>query len=107
MTDSFHICKKCGTIQEETPHSAPWVEPCTNCGSEDIEFVKEREIKYTDPPMCPKCHHESVGKFVYGPIWLVASKFEKEMAEGKVKAAGGILFPKSPHYFCMDCDYEW
>jgi len=106
--DSFHICKKCGLIQEPSPHVAPWVEPCTNCGSKDIEFVEEREIKYTPPPMCPKCHHESVGKYVYGPPTLVMSKYEKEIAEGKIRAAGGVLDPDGPkNWFCMDCDYEW
>jgi len=104
--DSFYICKKCGLIQEPSPHVAPWVEPCTNCGSKDIEFVQEREIKFTPPPLCPKCHHESVGQYVHGPAFILDS-YEKEIAEGTIRAAGCIVGPDDPNYFCRDCDYEW
>lgn len=107
MTGSFHICKKCGLIQEPSPHVAPWTEPCTNCGSEDIEFVQEREIKYTNPPMCPKCHHESVGEFIDGHP-DTALGYQKEIAEGKMRAGEYETGdPDGKDWYCMDCDYKW
>jgi hypothetical protein len=104
--DSFRICKKCGLIQDPNPHVAPWVEPCTNCGNEDIEFVQEREIKYTPPSMCPKCHKENLGHYVYGPP-IMMTRYQKEIEEGKIRAAGCELGPDSHHWFCRDCNYEW
>lgn len=106
MTNFFKICKKCGLIQEPTPHVAPWVEPCTNCGSVGIEFIEEREIKYTSPPMCPKCHHEIVGKYVYGNS-SIYEMYRKELAEGTVRYEDNVVVPGQPQYFCMDCDYQW
>ena len=100
------ICKKCGFIQEEIPHTAPWVEPCTNCSSEDIEFVKEHEPEFLDPRICPKCHTEKIGRFVYGPAFTLTD-LQKEIEEGKVRAAGSFLFPESPLWFCRECNYEW
>jgi len=107
MTDSFHICQKCGLIQEPSPHSAPWVEPCTNCGSEDIKLVEEQEIKSLPPPICPKCHKENIGHYVYGPP-IIMTRYQKEIEEGKIRDAGCMPDPDgAKNYFCMDCDYEW
>jgi len=107
MTDSFSICKKCGLIQEPSPHVAPWVEPCTNCGGEDFEFVKEREIKLIPPPLCPKCQSENIGDFVYGPPLAVMDADKEDIMKGKIRAAGCVVDSDSPHWFCQDCDYEW
>jgi len=106
--ESFSVCKKCGLIQEPSPHVAPWVEPCEYCGAEDYEFVKEREIKSIPPVICPKCHNENLGEFVYGPPTSVISTYEKDLKEGKIRAAGCIVGPDGPkNWFCRDCDYEW
>ena len=104
---SFSICKKCGLIQEPSPHVAPWKDPCTNCGGEDFEFVKEQEIKPIEPSICPKCQSKSIGKFVYGPPELIMVRYQKELAKGKIRAAGCIFSQDNHHWFCRDCDYEW
>jgi len=34
-------------------------------------------------------------------------RYQKELAKGKIRAAGCIFSQDSHHWFCRDCDYEW
>lgn len=111
MTDSFKICKKCGLIQEPTPHVAPWEEPCLNCGEENYDFIKELDQtpERIRPSICPKCHHRSVGEFITGEPDIV-SQYLKEIADGTMRA-GEYEYPDiegiAKDWYCMDCDFKW